>query len=368
MAVVGQSQSRRKKPTLQPVVIATLVGREQAPRSSGSFAMPELRGACSRPTGHGAGRNALDRPWGTTILRCQNTGCREFLSDRKVKDSRRIPAASNQPRLTDGFGQFDESFIQMPKLLSLILVFAVCAQARADGDWVDYRTTGPFVCRSEFRLTNSEPLLTELGELPKHINKTLGLKTSDEKIEVNLFRDRRSFVQFVSRRFPEGARRQALYIKGPDMGRMYVYRHSKLDSDVRHEATHAILHNALPFLPLWLDEGLAEYFEVASSRRTAGDRQLAGLRWRMRFGWTPELSKLEAKRKLSDMKTGDYREAWAWVHFMLHGSPEAREVLLKYLNDIESSDPPGQLSEALLRRVPNAERKLVAHLKSSSQR
>ena len=32
--------------------------------------------------------------------------------------------------------------------------------------------------------------------------------------------------------------------------------------DLRHEVAHGYLHAVVPNLPLWLDEGLAEYFEV----------------------------------------------------------------------------------------------------------
>ncbi|GIT30210.1 MAG: hypothetical protein Ct9H300mP1_22560 [Planctomycetaceae bacterium] len=36
--------------------------------------------------------------------------------------------------------------------------------------------------------------------------------------------------------------------------------------DLRHEFTHGVLHSSLKRVPLWLDEGLAEYFEVVGPK------------------------------------------------------------------------------------------------------
>ena len=51
-------------------------------------------------------------------------------------------------------------------------------------------------------------------------------------------------------------------MKGRGPGKVFAYKSKALPVDVRHEGTHGLLHAALPMVPLWLDEGLAEYFEV----------------------------------------------------------------------------------------------------------
>ena len=43
---------------------------------------------------------------------------------------------------------------------------------------------------------------------------------------------------------------------------VYTYSSPRLEEDLRHEATHALLRGSFGDLPLWLDEGLAEYFET----------------------------------------------------------------------------------------------------------
>ena len=248
-------------------------------------------------------------------------------------------------------------------VLALCLVSTLTAAVRAEGDWVDFFSVGPFECRSEFKLDDSQKLRLELQQLKSDVESTLKLKPVNTPVQINLFRNRRSYFRHVSKRFPAGAKRQALYLQGTDMGRIYVYRHSKCRTDILHEACHAILHNDLPYLPIWLDEGFAEYFEVPPNQRLDKHPHLGGLRWRIRFGWKPRLHALEKKRGLNDMRAADYRESWAWVHFMLHGPREARQVLADYLNSIQDADPPGFLSAHLERRLPNAERRLVQHLK-----
>jgi hypothetical protein len=64
------------------------------------------------------------------------------------------------------------------------------------------------------------------------------------------------------------------------------------------------------------------------------------------------------------MDEANYRGAWAWVHFMLHGPPEAREELVAFLADIHARTPPGLLSRRLERRLPGLDRRVADHFKS----
>ncbi len=249
-------------------------------------------------------------------------------------------------------------------ILVVWLVTTLSTTARGDDNWIDYFSAGPFECRSEFKLSDSQILLGELQQLKADIESTLALRPAKGTIQLNLFRHKRNYIRYVSRRFPAGANRQALYIKGTDTGRIYIYRHLRYLTDVRHETSHAVLHNALPFLPLWLDEGLAEYFEVPADLRVDKHPHLDGLRWMIRFGWAPRLHALEEKRGWTEMRANDYRESWAWVHFMLHGPQEAQQTLAGYLGAIMNGDHPGLLSEQLARHVPNAKRRLVQHVTS----
>ena len=50
----------------------------------------------------------------------------------------------------------------------------------------------------------------------------------------------------------------------------------------------------------------------------------------------PDLAKLEKLTLVSQMERPQYREAWAWVHFMLHSKPESKAVLLSYLQQLRT--------------------------------
>ena len=256
----------------------------------------------------------------------------------------------------------------MRRSLSLrCLVFAVwcaaCALLPAQ-EWQDQRASGPVVCRADFPLDGYEGLFRDLASVQSDLMRTLAIPPAEEPIELYLFRDKRSFGTHMRKRYPNVPIRRALFVKGAGPGRVFVYRHDELPIDVRHEGTHALLHAALPMVPLWLDEGLAEYFEVPPADRAYGNAHLTALRWDLRLGNVPKIAHLEAKRDLADMSGTDYRHAWAWVHFMIHGPLEARDELVTFLGAIRMSTPPGKLSDHLERRLPSVEQRLVQHFKS----
>lgn len=257
------------------------------------------------------------------------------------------------------------------KNLSLLLVSIVVCTAPAVGAepsrWPDERTAGPFVCRADFRLDEHLALLAELAPLQRELIRTLGVPPAAEPIHLYLFEKRNTYENFLKRHFPSVPYRRAVYFKARGPGIVMAYEHKDLATDVRHEGTHALLHAALPMVPLWLDEGLAEYFEVAPIHRSYDNSHLSTVRWGARFGIVPKLEKLEGLQGIGDMDSADYRNAWAWVHFMFHGPREAHAELVRYLDDIRNAVPPGQLSHRLRRRIPDLENRFAEHFRSWKQ-
>jgi hypothetical protein len=247
--------------------------------------------------------------------------------------------------------------------LLLLLLVILRAEVGFAQSW-DQRTAGPFVARADFSLDECSGLLGELNQIQNELVRVLGLPQPRETVELILFRDEARYRALVRQRFPNVPYRRALFIKGSGSGAVYAFRGPELPVDLRHEATHGLLHATLPMVPLWLDEGLAEYFEVQYDERASGNPHQAALKWNLRLGMTPHLAKLEAKRDVAEMSASDYRDAWAWVHFMLHGPSEAHQELVQFLGDIRAGTPPGQLSQRLERRLPGLEKRLVAHFKN----
>ena len=233
--------------------------------------------------------------------------------------------------------------------------------------WVDERELGPYLLRSEFPLQDVHGLVQDLGDLQQDLEETLRLECQPQSIQIHLFQSKRSYDHYLrSDGIPEGVNRQALYVPGKEAGagRIYAYRQHDLETDVRHETTHALLHTALPYVPIWIDEGLAEYFEVRGSLREKGHSHRKELRDAIRYqGWKPNIEKLEAKRKLLDMNGKDYRDSWGIVHFLLHGPKEARKALDIYFEEIQSGAQPTPLSQLLRKRIPNLDQAIIDHLK-----
>lgn len=239
-----------------------------------------------------------------------------------------------------------------------------CPSVQSAEVWPDLRVAGPFVCRADFPLESVEGLLGELAQLQEDLIRRLRIPAADQWIEVYLFHDQATYRSYVRQQFPELPYRRALYVKRDGPGMVLAYLSRESDVDLRHECTHALLHAVLPMVPLWLDEGLAEYFELPPSRRAAKNPYLPSIRWRARFAVVPRLDELEKKDTIEEMGNAEYRDSWGWVHFMLHGPPEAGDELQRFLADVRAHSPPGLLSQRLEQRMPRVQQLFGAHFRS----
>ncbi|HEY2893314.1 MAG TPA: hypothetical protein VGJ16_03850 [Pirellulales bacterium] len=221
----------------------------------------------------------------------------------------------------------------------------------------------PFLVRAEFPLNECSDLLDDLGEIQSQLTIMLRLPSAREPVHIVLFRDEAAYREYGKTHFPRVVYRRALYVKRAGAGTVYAFRGPELAVDLRHEATHGVLHASLPMVPLWLDEGLAEYFEVSPAARIAANPHLKSVKWNLRLGAVPRLARLETRQDVSDMSAGDYRDAWAWVHFLLNGPPEAHDELVRFLDDIARGAVAGQLSRRLETRLGGAEARLAEHFK-----
>ena len=91
---------------------------------------------------------------------------------------------------------------------------------------------------------------------------------------------------------------------------------------------------------------------------------LSKIRWNARFGLRTAVTKLESKGNVADMGATEYRDSWAWVHFMLYGPPEGHAELVRYLRDIAAGVPPGSLGERLAARIRNPEQEYLTHFRN----
>ena len=208
------------------------------------------------------------------------------------------------------------------------------------------------VIYSDSPLPEHHRLLEELRSQRALVSTKLGLPISDEPIHVYLFPTAEKLDTFMRVNYPAMPQRRAFFVESDTRLSIYAYWGDRVAEDLRHEVAHGYLHAAVPHLPLWLDEGLAEYFEVprgASGMNRPHLDQLAGA---LSHDWRPDLQRLEQLRTTDDLTQIEYAESWAWVHFMLESSPQRLTILQSYLQALKKSQTPELISDALRRTDP----------------
>ena len=257
------------------------------------------------------------------------------------------------------------SALKTARALALVLpLAAVSAIGEDQSRWPDERQAGQFLCHADFPLAPQKVLLEELAQLQQDLRVKLGTPPPREKMHFFLFHGKEAYQDYMTKHFPRVPYRRALFIKGRGPGMVFAYQGSDFETDVRHECTHALLHTWLPQVPLWLDEGLAEYFEAPRDKRARQHSHLPIVEAAVSVSQLPRLEELELLDNLDDMGRDEYRDAWAWVHFMVHGPREAQEELNRYLQDLQQGTEAGRLSHRLRRRMPDLNRRLAEHFRS----
>jgi hypothetical protein len=230
-----------------------------------------------------------------------------------------------------------------------------------------YRSS-QYVFLSDFEVQRDLPIFHELTALREQVYKELRLPSTSTLVQVYLFEDRDRYERFMHARYPDLPRRRAFFVAQPrTVGGtedllVYTYWGDRVQEDLRHELTHALLHSVLKDVPLWLDEGLAEYFEVPADWNGSNYRHVNLLRHGPGGPFQPDLARLEQMSQVQQMSPAEYREAWAWVHLMLRDRPEAREVLLGYLQQLRTNSNPGPIGPRLASVYPSLPEALNRHL------
>jgi hypothetical protein len=204
----------------------------------------------------------------------------------------------------------------------------------------DFRK-GNLVIHTDGQVSENHPLFAELASFPEQVCRTLDLPVTDKLIHIYLFADRLKYEEYIHVEFKDIPSRRALFVKRPgtnplqqDQLQVLCYWGDRIQDDLRHELTHATLHGLLCDLPLWLDEGLAMYFEVGLAHQGKHRRVLDAIEPGIQSGtWNSDLSRLVSMNEVSQLSLADYHEVWAWVHYLMHSSPLNRSMLKEYLRE-----------------------------------
>jgi hypothetical protein len=225
-----------------------------------------------------------------------------------------------------------------------------------------------YVFLSNFELKRDLPLFRELDDLREQVYRELELPGANVLVQVYVFEDRERYERFMKARYPDLPKRRAFFVAQPrGVGSVedllvYTYWGTRIREDLRHELTHALLHSVLRDVPLWLDEGLAEFFEVPPEWHENNPRHVEQLRHSAAGVFRADLAHLEQLSQVQQMTPAEYREAWAWVHFMLKETPAGKAILTGYLQQLRTTPTPGPLYPRLAKAFPDMEDALNRHL------
>jgi tetratricopeptide (TPR) repeat protein len=139
---------------------------------------------------------------------------------------------------------------------------------------------------------------------------------------------------------------------------------------VYHEYLHHVLGNNYPMIPLWLNEGLAEYY---STFQVAGDEARIGLPipehvvWLSRNAMIPLRELVSVDTDSREYNEGNrrgvfYAQSWAFVHYLLATTPERREQTATYLRNLFSGMSSDEALERAFGDITVLERDLRAYV------
>jgi hypothetical protein len=242
-------------------------------------------------------------------------------------------------------------------VVNVALALLVCAAIAGCATWHTQKLAGPelptrftvaldqLIIHSNFELPSQHRLLQELNAERVDISNELSLPVSDEKIQVYLFKEPEQFYEFIRQKYPSFPDRRAFFIETDTRLSVYAYWGDRVAVDLRHEVCHGYLHSMVQNLPLWLDEGLAKYFEVPRGTHGLNEPLLDELTKLAKQGrWRPDIRRLEAMRSPAEMTEIDYAEAWSWVHWLLETDPVHKSLLQEYLTDLRRTGNAAPLS------------------------
>lgn len=245
--------------------------------------------------------------------------------------------------------------------VALATLAGSASAGEATTKWPYEVTAGQFRIHADFDLTKSRELLGELDRLSGDVKKLLELELPTKAMHIVLFSGQEEYRRYMSHYYPALPARRALYIQQRGTSMLFAHRHSELATDLRHEATHALLNEGRSPLPLWLDEGLAEYFEVPEALRWSGHSHFPAIRALVgRSAWR-DLEALESLNDVASMSSEHYRDAWAWVHFLLHRRQATRRILVEHLTNLRAAQPVAPLSRTVAVEIPAWRQELDDH-------
>ena len=213
-------------------------------------------------------------------------------------------------------------------------------------------TVEPFVIITDFPFPQAPQVRDHLVSLGERLHAELGLKPVRETVKIYLLKSPERYQKLLLAVMPQlqvgDTQRHGVFLRRRgEMPAMFVLWSDRVGTVLRHEFTHATLSANVANPSIWLDEGIASYYEAESLAAANLYRETLEPRLAASSAWTPDLARLERLRQMPEMGPMEYAESWSWIRFLLSGPPEVRDLLPKYLAQAASDNNPRPLSASL---------------------
>ncbi len=188
------------------------------------------------------------------------------------------------------------------------------------------------------------------------------------------FRDARSYAPYKTRPDREGARVLGQFLSHPDGNYLTIDAGTRLVSSyavIYHEYVHYFVRHNFPGVPLWFNEGLAEYYStfaveddvVHVGRPVERHVQFLGRDGEVSLGDLLEVTQGSASYHEGEKAGRFYATSWALVHYLLSGDAERLDQMADFLFALqEGEEPYDAFEEAFDTRVSSLEEALNAYV------
>ena len=268
--------------------------------------------------------------------------------------------------------------------MRLFLVLLLAAHLNAavpmppEGDEWQSLQAGEFTIYSNASERETREIATNLLRMREAVGKVTRLNVRAPKpIYVFVFRTKRSFAPYRDAIFGQ---RDAKVSGGflPSRLANFIVVDAEAEGGVNrvvhHELAHSFIRNTIPGLPLWLDEGLAEYYSTFTVR---GDQVTIG--WpipdhvlALRRGPLVPIEQHFAVDHDSPAYNEEaragifYAESWALVHYFLSGDDARRARLNQFMAAIRAGKSPAGATPLLGARSDEIEHAVRTYVQRPS--
>lgn len=235
-------------------------------------------------------------------------------------------------------------------LLAASSVFAALPFPPEKEKWLKL-TSGEFQIFSNAPERDTKQIAANLLRMREAVGKLTRLEVrSPLPMYVFVFRNERSFAPYRDAIFQRhNAKFTGGFLSGGSANFVVLQADAQagVDRVIYHELTHYFLRNTQAGLPLWFDEGIAEYYSTFSAR---GEQVSIGrpvpehVAW-LRDGHIMPLAQLFSLHARSPeysetLRQGVfYAESWALIHYFLVGSEQRLQQLPLFMTLLQSGNP-----------------------------